>query len=129
MTSYATQGSAGLDLQAAKGGIIKPGERALIPTTVDGPILDNNTSVYWMVVPRSGLALKYGVTVLNSPGIVDMDYTGNIGVILYNTGVDDFEVKEGDRIAQLLSIQMMRLTKYPVGEQARGEGGYGSTGR
>ena len=130
MSKYATPGSAGLDLESAVNISIKPGERALVQTTLNGPILDNNNSVYWMVVPRSGLALKHGVTVLNAPGIIDMDYTGNIGVILYNTDKDEvFEVKEGDRIAQLLSVQMMRLTKFEVGNGERGDGGYGSTGR
>ena len=129
MTSYATAGSAGLDLRAKSGGVLKPGERALVPTTLDGPILENNHSVYWLVVPRSGLALKHGVTVLNSPGVIDMDYTGNIGVILHNTGVDDFVFEEGERIAQLITIQMMRLTQFEVGKQERGDAGYGSTGR
>ena len=129
MTSYATPGSAGLDLQARSGGVLKPGERALVPTTLDGPILKDNQSVYWLVVPRSGLALKHGVTVLNSPGVIDMDYTGNIGVILHNTGVDDFVFEEGERIAQLITIQMMRLTQFEVGKQERGDAGYGSTGR
>ena len=129
MTSYATAGSAGLDLRAKSGGVLKPGERALVPTTLDGPILENNHSVYWLVVPRSGLALKHGVTVLNSPGVIDMDYTGNIGVILHNTGVDDFVFEDGERIAQLITMQMMRLTQFEVGSQERGDGGYGSTGR
>lgn len=128
MSSYATKGSAGLDLRAKTSGILKPGERVLVETTLDGPLLENNTSIYYMVVPRSGLALKHGVTVLNAPGIIDADYTGNIGVILYNTGVDDFEIKEGDRIAQLLASQIMRLTAFPVGEEDRGDGGFGSTG-
>ena len=129
MTSYATAGSAGLDLRAKSGGVLRPGERALVPTTLDAPILENNHSVYWLVVPRSGLALKHGVTVLNSPGVIDMDYTGNIGVILHNTGMDDFVFEEGERIAQLITIQMMRLTQFEVGKQERGDAGYGSTGR
>lgn len=129
MTSYATAGSAGLDLEAKVGGTLKPGERALVQTTLDGPILENNQSVYWLVVPRSGLALKHGVTVLNSPGVIDMDYKGNIGVILHNTGVDDFVFEAGDRIAQLITMQMMRLTQFEVGDKERGDGGYGSTGR
>ena len=129
MTAYATPGSAGLDLEAKVGGVIKPGERMLVQTTLDGPILKDNQSVYWLVVPRSGLALKHGVTVLNSPGVIDMDYTGNIGVILHNTGVDDFVFEEGERIAQLITIQMMRLTQFEVGKQERGDAGYGSTGR
>lgn len=129
MTSYATPGSAGLDLRAKSGGVLKPGERALVPTTLDGPILEGNQSIYWLVVPRSGLALKHGVTVLNSPGVIDMDYTGNIGVILHNTGVDDFAFEEGERVAQLITMQMMRLTQFEVGKQERGDQGYGSTGR
>lgn len=129
MSSYATEGSAGLDLVAKFGGTLKPGEREVVETTLDGPILKDNKSVYWAVVPRSGLAVDHGVTVLNAPGIIDMDYEGNIGVILINLGVDDFNFKEGDRIAQLISLQMMRLTAFPVGKEARGEGGYGSTGR
>lgn len=128
MTSYATPGSAGLDLVAKTGGVLKPGERALIPTTLDAPILKDNHSIYFLVVPRSGLALNHGITVLNSPGVIDMDYEGNVGVILYNTGVDDYEIKEGDRIGQLITMQMMRLTQFEVGKEERGDKGYGSTG-
>ena len=72
--------------------------------------------------------MNHGITVLNSPGVIDADYTGNIGVILYNAGVDDYDVKDGDRVAQLLTMQMVRLTRFAVEDKERKDSGYGSTG-
>ena len=128
MNTYATKGSAGVDLMAVGNYTIKPDERVLVKTNLDGPLLDGDHSIYGLVVPRSGLAINHGITVLNSPGVIDADYTGNIGVILYNTGVDDYDVKDGDRIAQLLTMQMVRLTRFAVEDKDRKGSGYGSTG-
>lgn len=128
MSQYATPGSAGLDIQAKSDGSINPGERKLVESNLNAPLLKDNQSVYFLVVPRSGLALKHGVTVLNAPGVIDADYSGNIGVILVNHGEEKFEWKKGDRIAQLLAAQMMKLTQFPVGSTQR-KGGYGSTGK
>ena len=128
MNTYATKGSAGVDLMAVGDYTIKPDERVLVKTNLDGPLLDGDHSIYGLVVPRSGLAINHGITVLNSPGVIDADYTGNIGVILYNTGVDDYDVKDGDKIAQLLTMQMVRLTRFAVEDKERKGSGYGSTG-
>ena len=128
MNTYATKGSAGVDLTAVGNYTVKPDERVLVKTNLDGPLLDGDDSIYGLVVPRSGLAMNHGITVLNSPGVIDADYTGNIGVILYNTGVDDYDVKDGDKIAQLLTMQMVRLTRFAVEDKERKGSGYGSTG-
>lgn len=128
MNTYATKGSAGVDLMAVGNYTIKPDERVLVKTNLDGPLLDGDHSIYGLVVPRSGLAINYGITVLNSPGVIDADYTGNIGVILYNAGVDDYDVKDGDKVAQLLTMQMVRLTRFTVEDKERKDSGYGSTG-
>ena len=128
MNTYATKGSAGVDLMAVGDYTIKPDERVLVKTNLDGPLLDGDHSIYGLVVPRSGLAINHGITVLNSPGVIDADYTGNIGVILYNAGVDDYDVKDGDKVAQLLTMQMVRLTRFGVEDKERNDHGYGSTG-
>ena len=130
LPEYKTEGSAGMDLSSAsiETIVISPGKSALIPTNI---IIELPPGYEGQVRPRSGLALKFGITVLNSPGTVDSDYRGEIGVVLINHGQNDFEVKFGDRIAQLI------IAKYEQGEinivdelssSSRGEGGYGSTG-
>jgi len=123
-----TPQSAGLDLHAKISITIKKGERALVPT---GIRLALPFGYEAQVRPRSGLALKHGVTVLNAPGTVDADYRGEIGVILINLGEDDFPIQRGDRIAQMViaKVEMCDFTEVDVlPDTDRGQGGYGSTG-
>lgn len=132
--AYQTAGAAGLDLQAAvdRNTFIMAGERKLIPT---GLILAIPEGYEGQIRPRSGLALKEGITVLNSPGTIDSDYRGEIGVILFNTGGVPFNIKPGDRIAQIVIAPVSRLSIQSIGqldsldETARGAGGFGSTGQ
>ena len=109
--------------------VIAPGERALIPTGLHMALPAGYEA---QVRPRSGLAYKHGVTVLNSPGTIDADYRGDVGVILINHGDADFHVKSGDRIAQLVVAQYTNFTWEAVTDlpdTARGEGGFGHTGK
>jgi dUTP pyrophosphatase len=127
---YATPGSAGLDLQAAVGEpvTLAPGARVAIPT---GLAIALPAGWEAQVRPRSGLALKSGVTVLNSPGTVDADYRGEIKVILINLGDAPVAFARGDRIAQLVVAPVSQLAWQAVEvlpETARGDGGFGSTG-
>ena len=125
---YQTSGAAGADLRSAVDETIPPGERRLIPT---GVRLEIPHGFEGQVRPRSGLALEYGVTVLNAPGTIDSDYRGEIGVILINHGTEPFQVSVGDRIAQLVIARHGRAEWVSVerlGETGRGEEGYGSTG-
>lgn len=125
---YATVGAAGADLKSAEDGVIKPGEIKLVKT---GLFLEIPDGYEGQVRPRSGLALKFGVTVLNSPGTVDSDYRGEVGVILINHGNKDFVYKKGDRIAQLIFSKVTKA-KFEIVEQinttTRGSGGFGHTG-
>ena len=128
--AYATSLSAGADLLAAidRPVTIAPGARALIAT---GIALAVPPGYEAQVRPRSGLALKHGVTVLNTPGTIDADYRGEIGVILINHGSDDFVVERGMRIAQLVIAEVVTAAWTVVEElpeSGRGEGGFGSTG-
>jgi dUTP pyrophosphatase len=128
---YGSVHSAGADLKAAIDGTLtlSPGEHRLIPT---GIRLELPEGYEAQVRPRSGLALKHGVTVLNSPGTIDSDYRGEIGVILINLGDKDFEITWGDRIAQLVISPVITADFVPIlelNETARGSGGFGSTGR
>lgn len=132
LPSYQTAGAAGLDLLAAVPGdapvTLAPGERRLIPT---GLALALPPTHEGQVRPRSGLALKAGVTVLNAPGTIDSDYRGEIGVILVNLGQAPFVVARGERIAQLVvaPVATARLVeRTDVGQTARGASGFGSTG-
>jgi len=127
----ATKGSAGMDLQSSskENIIIKPGARALIPTGLKFKI---PRGYELQIRPRSGLALKHGVTVLNTPGTIDSDYRGRVGVILINHGDKPFKVRLGDRIAQCV---LSKLQSVPVwipdaisDDTERGSGGFGSTG-
>jgi dUTP pyrophosphatase len=127
---YATAESAGLDLVAAVAGEFRlaPGERALIPT---GFAMALPPGYEAQVRPRSGLALKHGVTTLNTPGTIDADYRGEVGVILINHGQEPFTIKRGDRIAQMVVAPVTRLQwseQVTLGTTARGTGGFGSTG-
>ena len=105
--SYSTFGAAGADIRACITApvVIKPGERALIPT---GLLFEIPEGYEIQVRPRSGLALKHGITCLNSPGTIDSDYRGEIGVILINTGKEDFTVENNDRIAQIVLSPVIR---------------------
>jgi len=128
--NYETEGSAGMDLRANLGGsiILKPLERAIIKT---GLFIALPIGFEAQVRPRSGLAAKKGVTVLNSPGTVDADYRGEIGVILVNLSNNEFIVNDGERIAQLIIAKHERVDWEEVtvlNETARGAGGFGSTG-
>ena len=130
LPAYATPGSAGLDLQAAVSApvTLPPGGRDAIPTGLAIALPEGWEA---QVRPRSGLALKSGVTVLNSPGTVDADYRGEIKVILINHGDAPFVIARGDRIAQLVIAPVSQLVWTEVDalpETARGSGGFGSTG-
>jgi dUTP pyrophosphatase len=127
-----TAGSAGLDLLAAIGGdeqiTLKNCERALVPT---GLALQLPVGYEAQVRPRSGLAFKHGVTVLNAPGTIDADYRGEIKVLLINHGAEPFRITRGMRIAQLVVAPVTAVTLVEhkaLGESARGAGGFGSTG-
>ncbi len=130
LPSYATEGAAGMDLLAAvrEPVVIPPGGRALIPT---GLRLAIPAGYEIQVRPRSGLALKNGITLPNSPGTIDEDYRGELGVIVLNAGTEPFTVERGARIAQAVLAPVVRGTWQEVAElpeTARGEGGFGSTG-
>jgi len=130
LPSYATLNSAGLDLLAAVAAdmILAPGARALVPSGIAIALPEGYEA---QVRPRSGLALKHGVTVLNAPGTIDADYRGEVGVILVNHGEAPFVIRRGDRIAQLILAPVARLAwqeSADLSETARGAGGFGSTG-
>ena len=125
----ATEGSAGYDLSANETATLNPGERTLIGT---GVALQLPPDIAATVRPRSGLAAKHGVTVLNTPGLIDPDYRGEIKVILYNAGNKPFWVNRGDRIAQLTFEHILTPNLEQVNsldETERGAGGFGSTGK
>ncbi|MFZ1414060.1 MAG: dUTP diphosphatase [Defluviicoccus sp.] len=130
LPSYATAGSAGLDLAAAVEAPFElaPGARALVPT---GIAIAVPPGYEGQLRPRSGLAIQHGVTVLNSPGTIDSDYRGEVAVILINLGQVPFRVVRGMRIAQLVIAPVTIARLYAVAElpgSGRGEGGFGSTG-
>ncbi len=131
LPEYATAQSAGLDLRAhlAEPLLLQPGARALIPTGLRMALPPGWEA---QVRPRSGLALKQGITVLNSPGTIDADYRGPVGVILINHGADPFSVEPGERIAQLVFARFEQAVWQPVKEldqTERAEGGFGHSGR
>ena len=130
LPAYATPGSAGMDLAAAVEAalVLAPGARALVPT---GFAIALPAGYEAQVRPRSGLALKHGVTVLNGPGTIDEDYRGEVGVVLANLGDSPFTVSRGMRVAQLVIAPVARahcaeVRRLP--KSARGAGGFGSTG-
>ena len=130
LPEYATVQSAAVDLLAAvtEDVVLAPGARTLIPTGLAIALPDGYEA---QVRPRSGLALKNGITLLNTPGTIDADYRGEIGVILTNLGQEDFTVERGMRIAQMSIAPVTRLTWNAVSsldESERGSGGFGSTG-
>jgi len=135
LPSYETAGAAGADLRAnfsadQRGGMrLAPGGRALVPT---GLRLAIPLGFEVQIRPRSGLALKHGITVLNTPGTIDSDYRGPLGVIVINTGQQAFEIAHGDRIAQMILAPVAQAAFALVAtldETARGVGGFGSTGQ
>ncbi|MBN2801224.1 MAG: dUTP diphosphatase [Deltaproteobacteria bacterium] len=124
----ATPGAAGLDLLAAESLLIAPGQRAAVAT---GLQLAIPAGYEGQVRPRSGLALRHGVTVLNAPGTIDSDYRGELRVLLVNLGQEPFQVARGDRVAQLVIAPVATVSLQPVAvlaSTARGAGGFGSTG-
>lgn len=133
LPDYATADSAGLDLLAAVDSdvTLAPGARTLVPT---GLVIALPSGYEAQVRPRSGLALKHGVTVLNSPGTIDADYRGEVKVILANLGAEDFLISRGMRIAQMVVAPVTRLAwqeragEADLPESGRGAGGFGSTG-
>ena len=133
LPGYETAGSAGMDLRAALAEeapvTLAPGARTLVPT---GLKIALEPGFEAQVRPRSGLALKHGITCLNSPGTIDSDYRGEVGVILINHGAEPFVIRRGERIAQMViaPYAQAEMTEVPaLDETARGAGGFGSTGR
>lgn len=130
LPSYQTAGAAGMDLLAAipDEKVLEPGDRALIPAGFKMELPDGYEA---QVRPRSGLALKHGITVLNTPGTIDTDYRGGVGVILINHGQEAFTIRRGERIAQMVFASFARADLQEVADLSsteRGEGGFGSTG-
>ncbi|MCB9662507.1 MAG: dUTP diphosphatase [Alphaproteobacteria bacterium] len=131
LPSYQTAGSAGCDLRAAVDAPLElaPGARALVPTGLVIALPEGHEA---QVRPRSGLAVKHGVTVLNSPGTIDADYRGEVKVALVNLGAEPFVITRGERVAQLVVAPVTQVAWQPVDavdDTARGAGGFGSTGR
>jgi dUTP pyrophosphatase len=130
LPKYETAGSSGMDIRANIDEVVtvKPLQRALIKT---GLFLEMDPSIECQIRPRSGLALKKGLTVLNTPGTVDADYRGEIGVILINLSEEEVIIEDGERIAQMVFCPIQKVTLTEVTEltdSARGAGGFGSTG-
>lgn len=133
LPAYETSGSAGMDVRCAlpEGEVLSlaPGQRALVPTGLSVSIPDGYEI---QIRPRSGLAARHGLTCLNTPGTIDSDYRGEIRVLLVNLGQEPFEIRRGERIAQLVLAPVTRLRWQSVGAldaTGRGAGGFGSTGR
>lgn len=128
LPAYATEGAAGMDVVAAEDVMLAPGARHAVATGIAVAI---PPGFEIQVRPRSGLALKHGVTVPNTPGTIDSDYRGELKVIMINLGSEPFEIRRGDRVAQLVLAPVVRASWLKVDEldeTLRGEGGFGSTG-
>jgi len=130
LPAYATSGSAGMDLQAAVDEpiVLEPGERALVPTGICIALPEGHEA---QIRPRSGLAIKQGITVANAPGTVDSDYRGEVKVGLVNLSGEAYTIRRGDRIAQMIVAPVTHVVWQPVAsldETERGAGGFGSTG-
>lgn len=136
LQSYETTGAAGADIRAnlpaserAEGFVLAPMARRIVPT---GIRIEIPAGFEVQIRPRSGLALKHGISLPNTPGTIDSDYRGPLGVLLINLGSEDFTIAHGDRIAQMIVAPVVQACFEPVGtlgETARGAGGFGSTGR
>lgn len=131
LPNYATKGSAGMDIRAAIDDelVINSGEIKLVPTNL---IFEIPEGFEIQVRPRSGLALKHGIGLLNSPGTIDSDYRGEVGIIMYNISKENFVIKRGDRIAQIVLSKYYTadiLETEVISESKRGEGGFGHTGK
>ncbi len=133
LPSYETKGAAGADIRAnlpdGASIVLEPGHRALVPT---GLRIEIPQGYEVQVRPRSGLALKHGITLPNTPGTIDSDYRGPLGVIVLNAGQEPFEIAHGERIAQLIVAPVVQATfedAEALSKTARGAGGFGSTGR
>ena len=129
LPKYATEHAAGLDVCAAEELMLQPGQRHAVAT---GFAIEIPHGYEVQVRPRSGLALKHGITCLNTPGTIDSDYRGEVKVILANLGGEPFEIRRGERIAQLVPAPVLHANFVEVealAETARGAGGFGSTGR
>ena len=129
LPAYAKPGDAGLDLRASESVTLEPGERRLVPTGLAVALPEGHAG---FVLPRSGLAMHRGVTVLNAPGLIDSGYRGELKVLLINHGAEAVSIDRGERIAQLV-VQLVARARLVEEERlpdsARGEGGFGSTGR
>ena len=131
LPEYSTEGSSGMDIRAAveEQQKIKKGEVSLIPTNL---MMEIPKGYEIQVRPRSGLAAKYGIGVLNSPGTIDSDYRGEVKIILFNFGTEDFTVNRGDRIAQIILTKFYKADieeTNDLNESDRGSGGFGHTGK
>ena len=136
LPSYETEGAAGADIRAnlppemrAAGFTLRPMQRALVPT---GLRVEIPAGYEAQIRPRSGLALRHGITLPNTPGTIDSDYRGPLGVLLVNLGAGDYVVHHGDRVAQMVVAPVVQAafeTADALGDTARGAGGFGSTGR
>ena len=129
LPAYAKPGDAGLDLRASESVTLEPGERRLVPTGLAVAIPEGHAG---FVLPRSGLAMHRGVTVLNAPGLIDSGYRGELKVLLINHGAEAVSIDRGERIAQLVVQPVARarlVEEERLPDSARGEGGFGSTGR
>ena len=128
LPEYATAQSAGMDLRSNEDLVLNPGDRAGVGTGLRIELPDGFEA---QVRPRSGLALKYGISMPNAPGTIDADYRGELRVLLINLGREPFTIKKGDRIAQMVVAPVARAMWRPVvslAETGRGEGGFGHTG-
>ena len=130
LPKYETEASAGMDIRANldEPVVLKPLQRALIPS---GLFIEIPVGFEAQIRPRSGLAAKYGITVLNTPGTIDADYRGEIKIILVNLSSEDFEIKDGERVAQMIISQHAKaelLAVEVLNETTRGAGGFGHTG-
>ena len=128
LPTYAHPGDAGMDVCACVALTLQPGARALVPT---GLVMELPSGTEAQMRPRSGLALKHGITLLNAPGTIDEGYRGELGIILINHGQEPFHVTSGMRIAQMVIAPVLRVDVEAVAEvsaTARGAGGFGSTG-
>jgi dUTP pyrophosphatase len=130
LPSRASPGSAGFDLRAAVDGevVLRPGERLLVPT---GVVLEIPAGWEGQVRPRSGLALRHGIGIVNAPGTIDSDYRGEVAVLLINLGESNFSLRRGDRVAQLVIARVETIEwdeAETLAESGRGGGGFGSTG-